>query len=1186
MSAADTLTAELRAEVKILEEDLRQRLAVSPDVKADWTRQHTDASTVGRTAISWEEWSSERITQAAVAWVLTTVFIRFAEDNGLVKPVWISGPPARRAEALNAQSEFMRTRAQAGENPTDRDWLVNAIDYLSGLPTAKALFDETSAMWLITPSGDAAGRLLAFWRERDESGELRRDLRDEKLDTRFLGDLYQDLSLEAQDKYALKQTPVFVEEFILDRTLEPALKERPLEGFKVIDPTCGSGHFLLGAFERLLERWEEHAAGLNSRARVQKTLDAIHGVDLNPFAVAIARFRLTIAALQAAGESALDAGNPIVFNLNLAAGDSLLHGLDQQEIDYGPEHHTDRTVGNHAYPTENLAALRRILNNGQYDAVVGNPPYITVKDKALNAAYRDRYRYLKRTYALTVPFMERFFGLAKSGERAGWVGQITSNSFMKRDFGAPLVEKYLPGRDIRLIINSEGAWMRGHNMDGTPTAIIVGTNRTPATDSIRVVMSKGRREGRDVGSEGKGPYWSAIARHLDDDTFEDDWVLISALPRRDFSGHPWSLEAGSSSIQRVLEAAGRKLSDVVQSVGYTGQTNSDSAFLATADAFRRKDIPRSLWRPFITGDEVRNFGTDPQTSSLFPYVSGDLIDIVDHDQVRKWMWPNRTSLWARATFAGPTYKEEGRPWWGWHQVAKHRLSGPAITWAFIEAANHFVYLDECLLHNRHAPILKLPTGASEADYLGNFALLNSSACCYWMRSACQPKGGAADSIWARTFEFAGNILEQLPIPKSLPLGRGSVLHGLAQELASCSPRAVLARHAAGRESLKAASGLYHSIIAKMIAQQEELDWEVYRLYGLVDEDLTHSGDDLPELVLGERAFEIVLARRMRDDEEKTAWFVRHGSTPVTEIPEHWPVAYRDLVQRRIDLIASHPYLKLLERPENKRRWAAEPWEKQEERALRGWLLDRLEDRGFWFDRSGTPITRSVAQLADEVARDQDMASVLTLWEGRPDVSVAASLEKLLVREAVPFLAAYRYKESGLRKRLAWEHTWVLQRREDAGEKFGKDNPILVPPKYTSADFARKEYWDNRGKLDVPKERFILYPDTARETDPSPVLGWAGWDHAQQAYAIDQLMIQGERDGWPDERLIPLVAGLSELLPWVEQWHHEAEDFYGGESAANTVRQQLTERMQQVERTREQLAAWRPQRARRGRRAAK
>src|SRR5690606_28627271 len=197
---------------------------------------------------------------------------------------------------------------------------------------------------------------------------------------------------------------------------------------------------------------------------------------------------------------------------------------------------------------------------------------------------------------------------------------------------------------------------------------------------------------------------------------------------------------------------------------------------------------------------------------------------------------------------------------------------------------------------------------------------------------------------------------------------------------------------------------------------------------------------------------------------------RHGSTPVPEIPDHWPTAYRDLVQRRIDLITSDRSIGLLERPEHKRRWASVPWEKQQEQALRGWLLDRLEDRRYWFDNQGRPAPRSIAQLADLVARDDEVMGVLALWEGRRDVPLTTSLTRLLVDEAVPYLAALRLKETGMRKRAAWEETWDLQRREDAGEQVG---PIPVPPKYTSADFRKASWWQARGKLDVAKERFIL-----------------------------------------------------------------------------------------------------------------
>ena len=302
-----------------------------------------------------------------------------------------------------------------------------------------------------------------------------------------------------------------------------------------------------------------------------------------------------------------------------------------------------------------------------------------------------------------------------------------------------------------------------------------------------------------------------------------------------------------------------------------------------------------------------------------------------------------------------------------------------------------------------------------------------------------------------------------------------------------------------REALAEARVESARIRARMIAEQEELDWEVYRLYGLVDEDLTYRGDDLPGLALGERAFEIALARAVANGEEETAWFDRHGSTPITEIPAHWPAGVPGA-----GAAAARPDREPIRTSgcwRSRSTSAAgrqEPWEKRQERALRDWLLDRLEDRRLWFDPQGRPRPRSVAQLADDVSRDPDLVSVLALWEGRPDMPVTQSLTRLLADEAVPFLAAYRYKDTGLRKREAWEETWALQRREDAGENVGT---IPVPPKYAPADFRKTSYWQARGKLDVPKERFILYPDAGRETDPTALLGWAGWDHAQQSLAL-------------------------------------------------------------------------------------
>ena len=245
------------------------------------------------------------------------------------------------------------------------------------------------------------------------------------------------------------------------------------------------------------------------------------------------------------------------------------------------------------------------------------------------------------------------------------------------------------------------------------------------------------------------------------------------------------------------------------------------------------------------------------------------------------------------------------------------------------------------------------------------------------------------------------------------------------------------------------------------------------------------------------------------------------------------------MQRRIEVIESDRNIALIERPECKRRWATDGWDAMQAKALRDWLLDRLEAPELWGDR---PIPQSVAQLADRVRHDDDFRAVLELWAGRDDYDLTRTLAKLVADEHVPFLPAYRYKPSGLRKRAQWERTWTQQRLEDAGE----DVDIKVPPKYTSADFAKPSYWRARGKLDVPKERFISYPKAGRDGDGTELLGWAGWDHLAQAQALATVYLDRKlQAAWPAERLLPLLAGIAELEPWLHQWHtDERPDFPG------------------------------------------
>ncbi|WP_433391047.1 BREX-2 system adenine-specific DNA-methyltransferase PglX [Micromonospora sp. KLBMP9576] len=1130
----------LQAQVTALTDDLRGQVARDSELESSLTKEHAQATDARRTAGTFETWLDGILDQAAVAWVLGCVFVRFCEDNELVEPLWIGGPePTAPAErAVQHRQQYLI------DNPrhNDREWLREAFEYLATLKATGKIFDEHNPVWRFPISGEAAEKLSEFFRR----GPGLASLRVEDLNTRFLGDLYQDLSAHAKKTYALLQTPDFVEEFILDRTFEPAVKEFGLPETSVIDPTCGSGHFLLGAFGRLVRKWREREPATDIRVLVERALGQVTGVDINPFAVAIARFRLLIAAMKECGLTSLE--RTPSWTVRVATGDSLLHWgrKSRHQGDLIAELEGRDAF---AYATEDADVLADYLREGQYTVVVGNPPYITVADAARNKLYRDIYPDVcHRQYALTVPFAKRFFDLARRsdehGDRAGHVGQITGNGFMKREFGKILIEDYFAHQiELSEVIDTSGAYIPGH---GTPTVIMIGrASPRRRLERVRTVLGV-RGEPSHPDDPSSGHVWRAIVDQIDQPGSRSDWIAVADLPRSQLSSHPWSLSAGvASPVMLVLRSCAGSLSGVVEHVGYTGQTNADSAMLAGRDELERAGVEPSTYLQFVTGESVRDFVVSEGDYAIFLYGKDGLLEITDYPGVFRLLWPLRTAMWARRTFAKLSYREEGRPWWGWHQVALKRLVTPlSICFAFVATHNHFVLDRGGKVFNRHAPVIKLPQGATEEDHLRLLGVLNSSTACFWLKQVSHNKGSTVDQrgarqttvAWENFYEFTGTKLQEFPLPEAYPMARARMLDSLAQRLAGLTPEAVAESGEPTRERLRAAHADHDVTRSRMIAVQEELDWEVYRLYGLLEADLTCS--EPPELKLGERAFEILLARTGSEPE----WFARHGSTPITELPEHWPDDYRALVQRRIEVIESDRNIALIERPECKRRWATDGWDVMQAKALRDWLLDRLEAPELWGDR---PTPQSVAQLADKVRHDEEFRSVLELWVGRDDYDLTKTLAKLVADEHVPYLPVHRYKPSGLRKRAQWERTWMQQRLEDAGE----DVKIAVPPKYTSADFTKPSYWRARGKLDVPKERFISYPKAGRDSDGTELLGWAGWDHLAQAQALATVYLDRKlQAAWPAERLLPLLAGIAELEPWLHQWYADERPGFPGSPA--------------------------------------
>ncbi|MCM3886262.1 BREX-2 system adenine-specific DNA-methyltransferase PglX [Frankia sp. R82] len=1182
------LLKDAQRQVKDLEKDLRAQVDEVTEVGTRLRAEYDRAFKVGRTAATWSAWLGERVTQAAVAWVLGTVFVRFCEDNGLIGDPYLAGPTTARLTLAEERTEDFYTRHP---EKTARDWLLASFDEIAKVSVGAALFDRRhNALFQIPPTHDAAKNLLAFWRRRTESGTLIHDFTDATWDTRFLGDLYQDLSEDVRKKYALLQTPEFVEEFILDLTLTPAIDEFGYDVVKLIDPTCGSGHFLLGAFRRLLAEWEKNAPDRDVFERVQLALDAVHGVDVNPYASAIAKFRLTIEALRVAGVTVLDSAAGYTFPLHVATGDSLIKYRQPDLFGDARDELAEFT-----YATEDLAAHPGILDEGRYHAVVGNPPYIQVADKKISKAYRDRYAYCHREYALTIPFFERLFKLARPDGAAGgggFVGQITANSFMKREFGTKLVRDFLPEITLNRVIDVSLAHIPHH---GTPTVIILGRRQWPSKGGVVRSVLGILGEPSIPTDPSKGLVWSAIKKQYDHPGSVSPWVSCADVPIGRYFRHPWSLSGGGAAdLAEWLNIGRPPLAKIIDTAGRMVTTGDDSAYVVRRTATLGSEVSLSC---AVEGSFVRDWGLVEPVWILTPYsAKWELHAAHNLGMILHLLWPLRTPLSLRKRFGVPL-RDLGRPWYEWRELYHSKMNGTStIAYPRVATHNHFFLERAGIPIKDTAPVLKLPINASEGEHLGLLGVLNSSTACFWLKQVSHDKGsqgvneGVKSQAWERFYEFTGTKLRDFPLPAEYPLDLARELDGLAQGLTAVSPVSVAADEVPTRGRLAAAQVEWESVRARMIALQEELDWQVYRQYGLLADELTLPMDDVPEIRLGERAFEVVLARKIAAGEEASEWFARHGSTPITELPEHWPAEYRALVEKRISVMETDRNIGLIERPEYKRRWATEGWDKLQDAALRDWLLDRLEARELWFadvDDMVQPRLWTTGRLADELAGDADFVAVAEIY--RPGENLARVVRDLVENEHVPFLSALRYKDSGLVKRADWELVWDRQRAEDAAadpeaSKAIRDS-IPVPPKYAPADFRKPSYWRARGKLDVPKERFISYQPAGPDNDPTLLIGWAGWDHREQAQALATLIVERQdNDGWNAERLTPLLAGLHEVMPWVRQWHNEVDPMYDG-SPAEVYDAFLADVMGRNNLTADALTGWRPAPAARGRKAA-
>ena len=1141
MKSADRvrLTNALREHVAKIAADLRLKMRASGPVRERAIRLHADE----KVAEDFDVWTDLLSRRAAVLWVLKSVYVRVLEDRGLLAP-------GRLLDA-EAQQLFERLAPHLGETAFLR-WIYRDLASPDGgLPE---LFSSQPAE-VALPSDDLSRALIAFWRHRDADTGAVWGFAEEHFEGELMGDLYQELDPVVKDRFALCQTPDFVRAFILDRTLTPAMKTFGADEVRLLDPACGSGHFLIDGLKRLVAATAAKHPEWHREKVVAHALDRVVGIDLNDYACALARTRVIMTAAELSGVTKLaDAAR---FHPHVYWAD----GLEQVEREeQNAMAQTDLFTKVEERPRATFTrsdvrvALKKVFET-KFHAVVGNPPYIEESDEARRAYQTEKVgrnrRYISayNRYSLGGPFVERCFQVAQAD---AFVGVITSNNFQKRGFGKPFIEQVLARIDLSLVVDTSQAYLPHH---GTATVLLFGRNRLPRAPLVRALMSRGREPGTPaVPAEGK--VWSSILQGVEQPGFENEFISVVDLGREVLSKHPWSL-GGSEILQLkalLEERAEMTLAQHGASLGMMTMMKQDDVYFEYPAAVRVENAVARV--DVVEGNRVRDYCINDGAPALFPYEpeSPSEARVLDErSAAARHFWRYRFLLERRTSVGFKTVAHRGLRFYEYPFYYPETYAGLTITYAFVSSHNHFALSRGGRVFKQSAPALKLSSHSTEEDYLTVLGFLNASTVCFWMKRVFQPKSHASQRHHpdpARAvYEFNPTGLESLPVP---PLARISAnlaaLARLLDETASSS-RALMSAAAVARSIAETRSGdelrtamqkrwaHFDKSRERMVAWQEELDWLVYNGLGLADAGCLADPARYAEMTCprGDRPFERSVPR---------ASTIRAGGDVVpldeAEVPAvgTLPKWAETLWADRVAALEGSGHLKVLETTVYKRAWRDSELnipesryrsERDREDLLR-WLTDHSES---WAKTRSRVFTR--AQLVAALQDDEAVLRVCEVLTGRRDFSLDEIVAEILAAWALPNHPDHVYTDSGLAKRAAWEDLWAAQRREDAGQPKAE---LSVPPEFSqgsrgkTTDYLRAEYWRLRAKLDVPQEMFVLFSEVPGRAGVEALYGWAGWTPQQRLKVLLAVDEELEDASVPLADRIGLLDSAWRLLPEV------------------------------------------------------
>lgn len=437
-------------------------------------------------------------------------------------------------------------------------------------------------------------------------------------------------------------TPTFVVRHIVNHTLGQRLRDAPYVPHarpRVLDMACGSGSFLIEAFECL----DRHVATLRSQEkghredfsdlvrRIEILSECIYGVDKDEQAVAVAKLNLSLKALHTRDRL------PMLENVR--CGDSLISGTSSQLTEaFGQDLASKKAF---EWPKE----FPKVIEDGGFDIIIGNPPYVRIqtlpKDEV--AYFNSHYSTATGNYDLYVLFVERALSLLKPG---GLLGFILPNKFMQVDYASGLRRLLSSNAYVDTIIDLKEQQV----FEAATTYTCLLFLRKAHNLQFSVIIPQ------------------TILPKPTDQVFGATPMF---LPADSISEKPWSLASGAadSIIDKLQPPWAIPLIDVPCDIARGSSTGADDVFILRhleqntfrARSGRRVELePDAVLTPLYATDFTRFFFR-PQSRDriIFPYeITRDDYSLMEEGAFRKafpkaykYLSGNREKLESRKGFA-------------------------------------------------------------------------------------------------------------------------------------------------------------------------------------------------------------------------------------------------------------------------------------------------------------------------------------------------------------------------------------------------------------------------------------------------------------------------------------------------------------------------------------------------------